>query len=644
MRKRKGTRRCRPAGKRDQHVLTVVVSFMNLPSCSSTGLRALVSSVLAGSGVWAQAQALTPPASSQIVVTGTRIPVRADQALAETTVIDRAQIEAAAGRTLAELLAQQAGVVAWANGGRAGPASVSLRGMETRHTLLLIDGVRYGSATLGTPIWDNLPLEAIERIELVRGPMSGLYGSDAAGGVVQIFTRGGLAGFHPDAALGVGSHGHVDGSAGARFGQGALDGQLRLQHQRSRGFSVTNERVPFGQFDADDDGQRQSSVQARVGMQLQRWRAEALLLASRGNTHYDDGPGADARAKVRTDVHSLGLSGPVVAGWTSSLRLARSQDVNDVRVSASPFASLGATGTVLRQLSWENQIASPIGTVLALVERVTQTVERPDTPYDISERRIDAVALGLNGAAGAHSWQANVRRDRNSQFGTPTTGSLAYGVQVLPGLRATASAGKTFVAPSFNQLYYPGFGNPALLPEKGRHREFGLRWQGGAVSAQIAYYEHRIRGYISSGPAPTNVPRTRFEGLSASFDATLGAWTLGGSFDSLNPVNDTTGSANAGKLLPRRPTDSARAWADWRSGDWALGGSITAFGPRFDDAANTRALPGFALLDLRAETTLSPQWKLGLKLNNALGQRYETTYGYNQPGREAFLTLRWSGR
>jgi vitamin B12 transporter len=638
---------------------------MSSPLRSSVGLKALASLALAGP-VLVAAQAASPagpaPAAppngasaaspgaaeppsaaggARIVVTGTRSPARADQALAE---VDRPQIEAAAGRTLAELLARHAGVIAWANGGRAGPASVSLRGMEARHTLLLIDGVRYGSATLGTPIWDNLPLEAIERIEIVRGPLSGLYGSDAVAGVVQVFTRGGQTGLRPDAAFGVGSQGHRDLSAGLRFGQDGLDGQVRIQHLRSAGFSATNERVPFGQFNGDDDAVRQTSAQARLGLRLGSWRAEALWLGARGTNHYDDGPGADAQADVRTDVQSLGVSGPLGQGWTSSLRLARSQDVNDVRVSASPFSSLGATGTVQRQLSWENQIATPLGSLLALVEHVTQTVQRPGAAYDVSRRSISALALGLNGAAGAHSWQANLRRDRNSQFGSPSTGSVAYGYELLPGLRATASAGSSFVAPSFNQLYFPGFGNPNLLPEKGRHQELGLRWQRGAVKAQLAYYEHRIRGYISSGPLPTNIPRTRIDGLSASVDASLGAWTLGGSFDSLNPLNDTAGSAHAGKLLPRRPTEAARAWADWQRGSLLLGGSIAAFGARFDDAANTRRLPGHALLDLRAETALAPQWTLGLKLNNALDQRYETTFGYNQPGRELFLSLRWAAR
>jgi vitamin B12 transporter len=299
--------------------------------------------------------------SQSVVVTGTRTPQRIDQALAEITVIDRAQIEAATGRTLSELLAREAGVQFSSNGGLGKSSSVSLRGLEARHTLLLIDGVRYGSATLGTPSWENLPTDAIERIEIVRGPLSGLYGSDAVGGVVQIFTRRGATGFKPDAALTAGSHRHGDAAAGLRLGSGAFDAAVRVQHVRERGFSATNERVPFDSFNADDDGFRQTSASAQGGVTFGAWRAEASLLASRGRTQYDDGVGADSRAALRTQVLSANVGGPVLGPWRSTLRVARASDEYETLASASPFSELGTIGTVQRQFTWENTVATPAG-------------------------------------------------------------------------------------------------------------------------------------------------------------------------------------------------------------------------------------------------------------------------------------------
>ena len=589
----------------------------------------------------AQASAASP--AETVVVTATRTPQRVDQALAQVTVIDRARIEAASGRTLAELLSGESGVQSWSNGGLGKNASVSLRGLESRHTLLLIDGVRYGSATLGTPSWDNIPLDAIERIEIVRGPMSALYGSEAVGGVIQIFTRRGQQGFHPEFAATLGSRSYGELAAGARFGSGVVDGSLRLQHRRTDGFSATNPKLPSN-YNPDDNGFDQTSVNGRIGLRLGDWRADATLLKAEGTNHYDDGAGVDTRAALRTEVMSLQLAGPVTSAWRTSVRASRSRDDFETLVSASAFSTLGTIGTTQTQFGWENQINTPLGTALVLAERVQQEVERPGTPFAVSERTVTGLALGINGEAGAHGWQANVRRDRNSQFGGQTTGSLGYGYELAPGLRATASFGTSFVAPSFNQLYFPGFGNPALLPEEGRQREVGLVWRNGPVTSRVAYFDNRIRGYISSGPLPTNIPRVKVDGISASVDAVLGAWTLAGSIDSIQPVNATEGTANFGRFLPRRVQDSGRLAVDWRGGGFTLGGSLQAFGERFDNANNSTRLGGFATLDLRAEWAFARDWVLAAKLNNALGKTYETVFGYNQPGREGFVTLRWAPR
>jgi vitamin B12 transporter len=622
------------------------MSFVSWPRPARARHGAVGLALLASCAAELAAQPAADPQSSSpaIVVTGTRSPQRVDEALADVTVIDRARIDAAAGRTLPELLAREAGVQFWSNGGLGKPSSVSLRGLEARHTLLLIDGVRYGSATVGSPAWESLPLDAIERIEIVRGPLSGLYGSDAVGGVIQIFTRRGAAGFMPEAALGAGGRGHAEAAVGLRFGQGDVDGALRVQQLRQTGFSSTNERVPFGSFNPDDDGFRQTSLSARVGARFGAWRADASLLAARGRTRYDDGPGVDARAALRSEVLSASVSGPLTGAWRSTLRFGRSQDEYDTLATASAFTALGTIGTVQRQLAWEHMVATPLGELLGLLERVEQRVGRPGAPFAVSERSIDAFALGLNGRAGPHSWQANLRRDRNSQFGGRTTGSLAYGGDLAPGLRFGASYGTSFVAPSFNQLYFPGFGNPNLLPEEGRQSELSLRWDFGAGVARIAYFDNRIRGYISAGPLPANIPRTRIDGVSASVERSVGAWSLRASLDLLDPRNDTVGTANFGKRLPRRAAEAARLDADWRSGPLTLGGTLSLVGERYDNAANSLRLPGYATLDLRAAWQLARDWRLSATLNNAFDRRYETVAGYNQPGREAYVWLRWQPR
>ena len=579
-----------------------------------------------------------------VIVTATRTPTRVDQALGDVTVIDRGQIEQSAGKTLAELLGQQAGVQFWANGGQGKPSSVSLRGLEARHTLLLIDGVRYSSATLGTPTWENIPLESIERIEIVRGPLSGLYGSDAVGGVIQIFTRQGKDGLRANAVATVGSKHYGQLGAGLSFGQGAFDGSVQVQRTENRGFSATNSRVPFDQYNPDNDGFRQNSGNAQLGWKIGGgWRADARILQSDGVTQYDDGLGADAKAKLRSQVAAVNVGGPVTALLQTNVRVARSTDDYITLASASPYSDLGKIATVQDQLAWENTLATPIGAAVVILEQTKQKVSRPGAPFTLSERNITGIAAGLNGRAGAHHWQANLRHDNNSQFGSQTTGTAAYGFDVTSAWRVGASYGTSFVAPTFNQLYYPDYGNPKLLPEEGKQSEINVRWLGSNQQARIAYFDSRIRGYISSGPLPTNIPRTRIDGVTASYEARIANVTLAASVDHVNPRNDTSGSSSYGKLLPRRVKDSAKLGADVDLGAWRLGGSVVAFSERFDNAANTTRLPGFATLDLRADWRFSKEWSVAVRLNNVTDKKYETVYGYNQPGREGYLTLRYTG-
>lgn len=578
-----------------------------------------------------------------VVVTAARTETRIDETLADVTVIDRAEIERSTGRTLPELLAQQPGVQFASNGGLGKLSSVFLRGLESRHTLLLIDGVRYGSATVGIPIWENLPLDEIERIEIVRGPLSGLYGSDAVGGVVQIFTRRGVQGLRSNASVSAGSDRYKQGTAGLRFGSGAFDGAVQLSHTRNRGFSSTHPQAQFGSFNADDDGFRQSAGSVQLGLAFGAgWRADLRALQSDGKTEYDDGPGEDSRAELRASVQSLAVGGPVTGDWRTLVRLSQSRDDFDTVASASPFSSLGTTRTTQRQLSWENTLATRFGTALLLAERIEQDVSRPGDPYVVSDRSIDGVAAGLNGKAGVHGWQANLRHDRNSQFGSQTTGSLGYGVDLTPALRAGFSYGTSFVAPSFNQLYFPGFGTPTLLPEEGRHRELSLRWAGAGHELRAAYFANRIDGYVTPGPNPSNTD-ARIDGFSLGYDARLGRWHVAASAELIDPRNDSPGSPNFGNQLPRRAKESVKASAGVDLGAWQLGGRVAGFGRRFDDQANTLPVGGYGVADLYADWRVAPEWTLGLRLNNVADKSYETAYGFNQPGRQGFVTLRYSG-
>ena len=241
------------------------------------------------------AQTKTTPQLQEIVVSATRTPTRADELVGDVVVINRAEIEKMLGRTLPEILARVPGVQFSSNGGLGKNSSVNIRGSEARHTILLIDGVRYGSATTGTPAWDNIPIDMIERIEIVKGPASALYGSDAVGGVVQIFMRKGFQGFSPYASATLGSEKFRQLATGFTGGAGAVSYSLGVQKTREAGFSATNPRVGAN-YNPDRDGCDQNALNATVAMQINpSWRLDAGLVYADSVNQSDDGLNRDTR-------------------------------------------------------------------------------------------------------------------------------------------------------------------------------------------------------------------------------------------------------------------------------------------------------------------------------------------------------------
>lgn len=568
----------------------------------------------------------------ETVVTANRVATRADELVAEVKVIDRAEIEASTARTLPELLARTAGVQMSSNGGRGKTSNVFIRGAENRHTILLVDGVRLGSATAGTPSWENIPVEMIERIEVLKGPASALYGSDGVGGVVQIFTRKGVEGFQPYANLTAGSQRHWSAGAGMSGGQGALTYSVGVQRLRERGMNSTQPYVPFGNYNGDIDPFWQDSVNGSVRYAFSPdWSLDAGLLYADGRSWYDDGPGADAVTAVRALTAHAGVKGRVMPGWRTELRVAQGNDTANIIQANWP----GAFKTEQTQWTWQNDIDTPVGVLLAGLERRKQDISAT-TAYDVNSRTIDSAFAGLNGSSGNHSWQFNLRRDSNSQFGDANTRFLGYGYRVTPNWRVHASHGTSFVAPSFNQLYFPGFGNRDLQAERGKNTDVGVTYKRGDHELKLVRFDNRIRGFMTNTTLPINIPRARIHGWSLAYDGKFGALDLNGTLERLDPRNVTRGLQ-----LPRRAERQLTLAGGYRVGVWRFGGSLLHVGERFDDAANTIRLPSYTTLDVYADWQLDKDWSLQAKVNNLTDKQYETAFGYNQPGRAFYLTLRW---
>jgi len=598
-------------------------------------LAALPLAVLAA--LPSHAQTDTYALLKETVVTATRVETRTDAVLSDVVVIEAEVLERSAGRSLSEVLSRNAGLQMSANGGLGKQSGLFVRGTETRHVLLLVDGVRYGSSTAGSASLDNIPLGIIDRIEVLKGPASALYGSDAVGGVVQIFTKRGQKGFHPHASVTSGSFGHRSAAAGLSGGNDTFTYSLSVGTLREDGFSSTNPKAGSTRYNADNDGFEQDSVSASLRWAISPgWTSDVQFTQADGTSQFDQGPGTfDVRSEATTQIAGWGLERKWSVDSRTRLHLSRSDDKSD------SFAAPGAPSvfnTAQTQWTLQHDWNTVVGNVIVGLESIKEAVSGTQA-YAVNSRTTDAAFVGLTGQAGRHLWQANLRRDKNSQFGSATTGFASYGFQVTPNWRPHVGYGTSFKLPSFNTLYYvsPTFnGNPTTQPERGKNREVGLTYSRGLHDVKLTRFDNRVRGFITTQPVVTNVPRARMEGWSLGYTGSAGAWAWSANLELLDARNVTNGLK-----LQRRSDEVLTLNLDHRVGAWTWGTSLLAQSDRFDNAANTQRLAGFATLDLHTGYRLAQDWSLNLRLNNLADKVYETALGYNQPGRAAYVTLDW---
>lgn len=572
-----------------------------------------------------------------IVVTATRQATRANEVISDITVIDREAIEQAGPTTLPELLSRQPGLLVVDNGGAGKTASVFMRGASATHTLLLVDGMPLGSATTGAPSLHNLPLSQIERIEILRGPASSLYGSDAIGGVIQVFTRRGDGPSRVNAYVGIGSHNTREAQAGVSGGSGPLSYSAAASRYSTDGFSVAADplryKVVNGSLpNTDADGYGNTSYSGRVVYTLADGHeigVSALEVTSR-NQYDSGGILTDAYSKDKTRIASVHLRNRITDAWTSTLRWGSSQDRSE---GFAPARSLFATTQI--QWTWQNDLRLPVGSLMLLAENTEQSVDST-TNYAVKNRTVRSLVVGYQGSLGAHSWQASLRRDDNSQFGGHSTGSLGYGYRFAAEWQARAAIGTAFKAPSFNQLYYPAFGNANLKPEEARNREIGLTWERGGQHATVTRFDNRITNLIAGFPV-ANVGKARITGTSLGYGLLRGPWQADASLDLMRPVDATNGNR-----LQRRAAEMAKLALSYTPGVWKLGGEINAVGRRYDTTTQTRAMGGYAVANLFAAHQLSRDWTLEGRINNLFDRVYENAWAYAVPGREIFVGLRYA--
>ena len=587
-----------------------------------------------------------------VVVTAARTPQRADAVIAQTTVIQAEEIARSGAGSVADVLQRQPGIEITRNGSAGASTSVYLRGANANQVVVLLDGVRIGSSTSGVASWNAVPLEAIDRIEVVYGPLSTLYGADAIGGVIQIFTRKGEAGLHASATIGAGSDATRQASAriaGASSGEHAVSYAFGAGHDESDGFSAT--RPGASGYNPDDDGYRRTNIHGRVAVAIAPGHeAGAQFLHSRLRAQYDSGAGSyDTNNRQDLDTASVFVSNQFAPNWRSTLQLARAED------ELGSFTSAAASGTSqidTRQdeFTWQNTIMLGSDTLQLLYNHRKEEVSSSATRALERERITNSYAAAYALRRGPHLVDVSARQDR-SVYGDKNTGAAGYGYNFGNGLRATASIGSSFRAPTFNELYYPGYGVDTNQPERGRNAELGLRYDSRAVQLDATVYRNRLSDMIvSANPCPDNrdgrsgscaynVASATLEGVSLAASTRIGALRLRGSADWQDPQDN-----GSGKRLARRAARHASFNAEYGSGQLKAGAEWVLSGARFDDAANLRRLGGYGLLNLYASWQINEDFSLLARVNNGFDKDYELARNYNTGGRSWFAGLRYGIR
>jgi vitamin B12 transporter len=580
----------------------------------------------------------------EVVVTATRSDQSLTKTLSHTSVITRKDIEASQAVDVPTLLKSLAGVEIYQSGGIGKQSSLFLRGSNSSHTLVLLDGVRINSATTGTTAIDQLMLDQIERIEVVRGNVSSLYGSEAIGGVIQIFTKRGKGAPSLNGSVGAGTHNSRRASAGFGGAAASATYSVQVSKYKTDGVSAINPKLATN-VNPDLDGYDNSSGSINAGYDFNAdHRILAGFFESTGDIQLDNSGFFANAADVHTSRSKLSKQSVesvnrFSAYWESRLTVAQGSDEYQSYLN-------GVRGSVLKTtnnlLSWQNKLN--VGENNALIvglEKLKQRIASNNTVYTLTDRTGDSLFAGYTGNYGVQQVQLNLRSDKYSDFGTAKTWLLGYGLDLTEVLRVTASTSTAFKTPTFNDMHAPASwgSNPNLKPEKSRNNELGLRFAQEGHRLDVVYFENRIRDLIVADASwvMQNLNEARIEGVELAYNGQLGDTGVRLAATQQNPRD-----AQTGQTLLRRAKNFSSAGIIQQLGALKVGAEWQHSGVRSDVDIETFArttLAAYDLVNLTASYALDKHFELSARVDNLFKHDYMLAHGYNTLGRTVFVGL-----
>jgi vitamin B12 transporter len=625
--------------------------------------------------------------TSDVFVTATRTPISKNNVIADVTTIYPEEIERAGSSSLPELLQRQPGVEISNLGGAGKVSTLSLRGTSSTHSIVLIDGMRVGAATSGFSAIEHIPLSQIEKIEILRGPASSLYGQDAIGGVIQIFTKKGVDGFKPYVGIGYGSYNTSNFQSGIRGGNNQTTYAINFAAMNTGGFSafIPNPNNTSGAVtnaaNLDKDGYKNYSLSSSLNHKInQDYEIDFQYFLSKGKNKFDQryadfSPFVDFKNEARQESYGLNLKGQINNAWQSSIKIGQSTDKYLDKQKFNPAIGLilpdpppdgcggpcGAQDSTLvdlykttqNQFAWQNNIKLNKGSLTLLYDFLEQKIKTTDL-YEKTQRTNHGLMVGYGLIEDKHNFQTNFRKDFNSAYDDAVTGNIGYAYSINSNWTITSSFGTAFVSPSFNYLYSLAdtyaLGNPNLKPEKSKNIEGSIRYKDDSGSMSLTMFQNKIDDFIIySNPYPNitrtstqNLNKAEIQGLTISGDQFLGHFQIKGGMTFQSAKNEDTDL-----YLPRRAKTFGNINFNYYIGSWNVGVEETYSDKRFDNKENTVKLSGYALTNIVAGYKINDKLNLNLRLNNVFDKDYSLAaegasgFRYQTPGRSLFANLRY---
>lgn len=579
-----------------------------------------------------QNQLDTNDIDNPVIVTATRTATHADQVLATSTVINRKEIIESQALTVADVLRSKAGIDIASNGGPGQTSSIFIRGAESDHTLLMIDGVKINPGTIGVSAIQNIPLNMIDRIEVIMGPRSTLYGSDALGGVIQIFTRQGET---TEAGWRFGSFNTQELSASYHRKNGDVRLGIDISGARTDGFPTRTE--------ADNDSPyKNDSINLKLGNTFGNTDLDFQYIGSRGRTDYYDFFLTPVAQDYTNSTSSLKANINAMENWVSKIKLSYFKDDIQQRQSTDYLK------TTRYELDWQNDIA--IGAA-NLVTAGLQTYRENAQSLSFGagfDEDTDTVGIYVQDQfeSGANQITAGLRYTDHSAFDGKTTGELSYGYQASQATKLIASLATGFRAPGSTDRF--GFGgNPDLAPETSTSIELSARFNPSSVHrTRLSVYQNEIDNLISfvdpdgfNGPIPgrnENIDETRTRGIELVYSFRKGPYVVDADATYQDPKDLTTD-----KQLARRAKEKYSLTGRYVGTDYSASAQLTYTGERPDSAYSDITLDAFTLLNLSATKSFGKLIHVGLRLENITDEEYQLADGFNTAGRSAFFDIRY---